>query len=95
MFSESQTFGWTPNEGKLHMVPDYFSASEVSRYLQLMLYLSLICYINSIIYFINVENFFMLTGVLLQWTIITEVLGANSRHLFELHALKESDRYLK
>ncbi|XP_057550360.1 uncharacterized protein LOC130828402 [Amaranthus tricolor] len=56
IFISRETFGWTPNEGKLHMVPDYFSASE--------------------------------------WTIITEVLGANSRHLFELHALKESDRYL-
>uniref|UniRef100_A0A803L4Q7 Uncharacterized protein n=1 Tax=Chenopodium quinoa TaxID=63459 RepID=A0A803L4Q7_CHEQI len=51
-----QTFGWTPNEGKLHMFPDYFSGSE--------------------------------------WTIVTEVLGANSRHLFELHALKESNQYL-
>lgn len=56
IFISRETFGWTPNEGKLHMVPDYFSASE--------------------------------------WTIVTEVLGANSRHLFELHALKESDRYL-
>lgn len=24
-----QTFGWTPQEGKLHMVNDYFSPSEV------------------------------------------------------------------
>ncbi|KAL2941763.1 Disintegrin and metalloproteinase domain-containing protein 12 [Bienertia sinuspersici] len=51
------TFGWTPNEGRLHMVPDYFSA--------------------------------------LEWTVVTEVLGTNSRHLFELHALKESDRCLR
>ncbi|KAL9241859.1 hypothetical protein vseg_015921 [Gypsophila vaccaria] len=29
-----------------------------------------------------------------EWSIITEVLGSNSRHLFELHALKESDHYL-
>ncbi|XP_021772561.1 uncharacterized protein LOC110736606 [Chenopodium quinoa] len=56
IFISRETFGWMPNEGKLHMVPDYFSGSE--------------------------------------WTIVTEVLGANSRHLFELHALKESDRYL-
>ncbi|KMS96751.1 hypothetical protein BVRB_8g200550 [Beta vulgaris subsp. vulgaris] len=56
IFISRETFGWTSNEGKLHMVPDYFSASE--------------------------------------WTIVTEVLGANSRHLFELHALKESDQYL-
>ncbi|KNA13140.1 hypothetical protein SOVF_119360 [Spinacia oleracea] len=56
IFVSRETFGWSPNEGKLHMVPDYFSASE--------------------------------------WTTVTEVLGANSRHLFELHALKESDLYL-
>lgn len=26
-----QTFGWTPQEAKMHMVTDYFSHSEVRR----------------------------------------------------------------
>ncbi|XP_074309250.1 uncharacterized protein LOC141643829 [Silene latifolia] len=56
IFISRETFGWTPNEAKLHMVPNYFSASE--------------------------------------WTTVSEVLGTNSRHLFDLHALKESENYL-
>ncbi|KAK9750074.1 hypothetical protein RND81_02G171500 [Saponaria officinalis] len=56
IFISRETFGWAPNEAKLHLVPKYFSTSE--------------------------------------WTIISEVLGSNSRHLFELHALKESEHYL-
>lgn len=56
IFISRETFGWAPNEAKLHMVPNYFSSSE--------------------------------------WTIVAEVLGSNARHLFELHALKESDSYL-
>jgi hypothetical protein len=55
IFISRETFGWNPQEAKLHMVPDYFSASE--------------------------------------WTIIADVLGANSRHLFELYALKQSNHY--
>ncbi|WZZ49973.1 uncharacterized protein LOC106387310 [Brassica napus] len=55
IFISRETFGWTPQEAKLHMVPDYFSASE--------------------------------------WTIVADVLGANSRHLFELYALKQSNHY--
>ncbi|CAJ1965572.1 unnamed protein product, partial [Sphenostylis stenocarpa] len=51
------TFGWTPEEAKMHMVADYFSLSE--------------------------------------WKVITEVLGPNPRHLFELYALKQSNYHLK
>ncbi|KAM7251543.1 hypothetical protein ACFE04_023426 [Oxalis oulophora] len=50
-----KTFGWSVQEAKMHMVPDYFSNSE--------------------------------------WAIITEVLGPNPRHLFELYALKQSNYY--
>ncbi|GAB2285296.1 hypothetical protein Dimus_019750 [Dionaea muscipula] len=55
IFVSRETFGWTPEEAKLHMVTDYFSASE--------------------------------------WRIVTEVLGPNPRHLFELYALKQSNHY--
>lgn len=27
-----QTFGWTPQEAKLHMVPEFFSEKEVVRF---------------------------------------------------------------
>ncbi|KAH7576688.1 hypothetical protein ACOSQ2_002787 [Xanthoceras sorbifolium] len=57
IFISRETFGWTPQEAKMHMVTDYFSHSE--------------------------------------WTVITEVLGPNSRHLFELYALKQSSYYQK
>jgi hypothetical protein len=33
IFISRETFGWNPQEAKLHMVPDYFSASEVRKML--------------------------------------------------------------
>ncbi|KAL1542348.1 hypothetical protein AAHA92_26455 [Salvia divinorum] len=57
VFISRETFGWSPAEGKLHMVGDYFSQSE--------------------------------------WEVINEVLGPNSRHLFEVYALKLSNDYQK
>ncbi|KAK3002649.1 hypothetical protein RJ639_019114 [Escallonia herrerae] len=57
IFISRETFGWTSQEAKMHMVPDYFSKS--------------------------------------QWDVIVEVLGPNSRHLFELYVLKQSNYYLK
>ncbi|KAJ4717650.1 hypothetical protein OWV82_012500 [Melia azedarach] len=57
LFISRETFGWTLQEAKIHMVSDYFSPSE--------------------------------------WTVITEVLGPNPRHLFELYALKQSNYYQK
>ncbi|KAK9285425.1 hypothetical protein L1049_024618 [Liquidambar formosana] len=57
IFISRETFGWSPQEAKMHMVTDYFSHSE--------------------------------------WTVISEVLGPNPRHLFELYALKQSNYYQK
>lgn len=57
IFISRENFGWTPQEAELHMVSDYFTASE--------------------------------------WTLITDVLGSNTRHLFELYALKQSSYYQK
>ncbi|KAJ7960333.1 Embryo defective protein [Quillaja saponaria] len=57
IFISRETFGWTPQEAKMHMVTDYFSHSE--------------------------------------WKVISEVLGPNPRHLFELYALKQSNYYQK
>ncbi|XP_057852949.2 uncharacterized protein LOC131063178 isoform X2 [Cryptomeria japonica] len=51
-FISRENFGWTPEEAKIHMVPDYFSEDE--------------------------------------WQVIASELGSNSRHLYELYALKQS-----
>lgn len=57
IFISRETFGWTRQEAKMHMVGDYFSESE--------------------------------------WKVVVEVLGPSPRHLFELHALKQSNLYQK
>lgn len=55
IFISRETFGWTPQEAKMHMVANFFSNSE--------------------------------------WLVISEVLGSNPRHLFELYTLKQSNFY--
>ncbi|KAK3446019.1 hypothetical protein EUGRSUZ_A01784 [Eucalyptus grandis] len=55
IFISRETFGWTPQEAKMHMVANFFNNSE--------------------------------------WLVISEVLGSNPCHLFELYTLIQSHFY--
>lgn len=65
-FSDLKTYGWNRQEAKMHMVPDFFSESEVC----------LLCCLHSIIHSWSISYFMKF-----QWKVIDEVLGPNQRHL--------------